>query len=116
MPLKKSQSLKQARAASLKQILLRKCSSFSKTYDKLSDIDDEEVDIPQDVPKGHFAVYVGQNRTRYILPIWILTRPEFQKLLRRAEEEFGFDHEMGLTIPCDEFAFQNLTSSLLASA
>ncbi|KAF7811813.1 auxin-responsive protein SAUR50-like [Senna tora] len=27
-----------------------------------------------------------------------------------AKEEFGFNHDMGLTIPCDEVAFQNLTS------
>ncbi|KAF5739349.1 EG isoform 3 [Tripterygium wilfordii] len=27
--------------------------------------------------------------------------PEFQSLLQQAEEEFGFDHDMGLTIPCE---------------
>ncbi|CAM8972196.1 hypothetical protein QQ045_029909 [Rhodiola kirilowii] len=114
MPLKKSHSEKLPQVRSLKQILLRKCSSFSKTYEKLSD--DEEATVPRDTPKGHFAVYVGPNRTRYILPISILTRPEFQQLLTRAEEEFGFDHEKGLTIPCDEYVFRNVTSSLLARA
>lgn len=68
--------------------------------------------LPLDVPKGHFAVYVGENRTRYIVPISFLTRPEFQSLLQQAEEEFGFDHEMGLTIPCEEVVFQSLTSML----
>ncbi|WOL19303.1 hypothetical protein Cni_G28101 [Canna indica] len=41
-----------------------------------------------------------------------LDRPEFQRLLRQAEEEFGFKHHMGLTIPCDEVAFCSLTSAL----
>ncbi|KAK9284802.1 hypothetical protein L1049_023979 [Liquidambar formosana] len=31
-----------------------------------------------------------------------LTHPEFQSLLQRSEEEFGFNHDMGLTIPCEE--------------
>ncbi|KAL0386900.1 UNVERIFIED_CONTAM: Auxin-responsive protein SAUR50 [Sesamum radiatum] len=63
-------------------------------------------------PKGIFAVYVGENRSRYIVPISFLSHPEFQCLLRRAEEEFGFDHEMGLTIPCEEVVFRSLTSML----
>ncbi|XP_073131101.1 protein SMALL AUXIN UP-REGULATED RNA 51-like [Henckelia pumila] len=104
MALKKSNKLSQA--ATLKQILKR-CSSLGKKHG----YDDEE-GLPMDVPKGHFAVYVGENRTRYIVPISFLTHPEFQCLLRRAEEEFGFDHEMGITIPCEEVVFRSLTSML----
>ncbi|KAL8459132.1 hypothetical protein ACS0TY_036556 [Phlomoides rotata] len=59
--------------------------------------------LPLDVPKGHFVVYVGENRCRYIVPISYLSRPEFQSLLQLAEEKFGFhSHNMGLSIPCDE--------------
>ncbi|KZV45976.1 SAUR family protein [Dorcoceras hygrometricum] len=104
MALKKSSKLPQA--AALKQILKR-CSSLGKKHGY-----DDEDGLPVDVPKGHFAVYVGQNRTRYIVPISFLTHPEFQCLLRRAEEEFGFDHEMGITIPCEEVVFRSLTSML----
>ncbi|XP_074275477.1 auxin-responsive protein SAUR50-like [Silene latifolia] len=94
-----------SQTALLKQILKR-CSSLGKKlgYD--------ENGLPLDVPKGHFAVYVGVNRSRYIVPISFLSHPEFQCLLRRAEEEFGFDHDMGLTIPCEEVVFLNLTSML----
>ncbi|URD94385.1 auxin-induced protein, partial [Musa troglodytarum] len=67
---------------------------------------------PVDVPKGHFVVYVGKNRSRFIVPISYLDHPQFQNLLRQAEEEFGFHHHMGLTIPCDETVFRSLTSSL----
>ncbi|MBA0605757.1 hypothetical protein Godav_018297 [Gossypium davidsonii] len=67
------------------------------------------------VPKGYFAVYVGESqKRRFIVPISFLNQPSFQKLLSIAEEEFGFSHPMGgLTIPCREEIFVNLTSSLL---
>uniref|UniRef100_A0A2N9IRE7 Uncharacterized protein n=1 Tax=Fagus sylvatica TaxID=28930 RepID=A0A2N9IRE7_FAGSY len=70
-----------------------------------------------DVPKGHFAVYVGEtHKKRFVIPISYLNHPLFQDLLNRAEEEFGFDHPMGaLTIPCSEEYFITLTSSLNGS-
>ncbi|CAM8942254.1 unnamed protein product [Rhodiola kirilowii] len=97
--------------------LMRKCSRLAKHHNSHGDgIDDgnkgHAAGLPLDVPKGHFVVYVGPNRVRYVVPISFLTRPEFQMLLHRAEEEFGFDHEMGLTLPCDEDVFQSLTSML----
>ncbi|CDY25465.1 BnaC09g39800D [Brassica napus] len=73
-------------------------------------------------PKGFLAVYVGESqKKRYVVPISYLTQPSFQALLRRrdmwcqfhSEEEFGFDHPMGgLTIPCPEDIFINVTSRL----
>ncbi|OIT22475.1 PREDICTED: auxin-responsive protein SAUR22-like [Nicotiana attenuata] len=62
-----------------------------------------------DVPKGHFAVYVGEReRKRYMVPITYLDHPSFQNLLRKAEEEFGFHHPTGgLTIPCNEDEMKN---------
>ncbi|KAF8406531.1 hypothetical protein HHK36_008619 [Tetracentron sinense] len=103
MALRKSAKLPQT--AVLKQILKR-CSSLGKKQGYY------EEGLPVDVPKGHFAVYVGEKRSRFIVPISFLTHPEFQSLLRRAEEEFGFDHDMGLTIPCEEVVFRSLTSML----
>ncbi|XP_059314318.1 auxin-responsive protein SAUR21-like [Lycium ferocissimum] len=67
-----------------------------------------------DVPKGHFAVYVGETeKKRYVVPIAYLNHTSFQELLQKAEEEFGFQHPMGgLTIPCNEDAFFHVTSRL----
>ncbi|XP_075477023.1 auxin-responsive protein SAUR23-like [Primulina tabacum] len=67
-----------------------------------------------DVPKGHLAVYVGEyQRKRFVVPISYLNHPWFQDLLRRAEEEFGFNHPAGdLTIPCSVNAFVELTSRM----
>ncbi|GMI91314.1 SMALL AUXIN UPREGULATED RNA 51 [Hibiscus trionum] len=104
MGIRKSNKLPQT--AVIKQILKR-CSSLGKKQSC-----DDEQGLPLDVPKGHFVVYVGENRSRYIVPISFLNRPEFQSLLHQAEEEFGFDHERGLTIPCEEVVFQSLTSML----
>ncbi|KAK4378227.1 hypothetical protein RND71_000089 [Anisodus tanguticus] len=68
----------------------------------------------RDVPKGHFAVYVGETqKKRFVIPISYLSEPLFQDLLSQVEEEFGFDHPMGgVTIPCSEDLFIDLTSRL----
>ncbi|XP_074335190.1 protein SMALL AUXIN UP-REGULATED RNA 16-like [Apium graveolens] len=86
--------------------LLKKCSSLGKKQKPNSN----EPGLPTDVPKGHFAVYVGKERTRHVVPISFLNYPEFLRLLQRAEEEFGFNYDMGLTIPCEGTVFESLTS------
>ncbi|CDY71215.1 BnaAnng36550D [Brassica napus] len=49
----------------------------------------------------------------YVVPVSYLSQPSFQALLSKSEEEFGFDHPMGgLTIPCPEDTFINVTSRL----
>ncbi|KAG2333991.1 auxin-responsive protein SAUR21 [Brassica napus] len=65
-------------------------------------------------PKGFLVVYVGESqKKRYVVPISYLSQPTFQALLSKSEEEFGFDHPMGgLTIPCPEDIFINVTSRL----
>nr|GLL26268.1 auxin-responsive protein SAUR50-like [Ipomoea trifida]GMC87128.1 auxin-induced protein 15A-like [Ipomoea batatas]GMD18483.1 auxin-induced protein 15A-like [Ipomoea batatas] len=94
-----------AQTAAIKQIIKR-CSSFGKKQHGY----DDGTGLPHDVPKGHFVVYVGENRSRYVIPISWLSHPEFQSLLHRAAEEFGFSHDMGLTIPCDEHDFCSVIS------
>ncbi|KAL5713471.1 Auxin-responsive protein saur21 [Ranunculus cassubicifolius] len=66
------------------------------------------------VPKGHIAVYVGESqKKRFVVPLSYLNHSLFQDLLNQAEEEYGFSHPMGgLTIPCDEYTFLDLTQRL----
>ena len=66
-----------------------------------------------EVPKGYLAVYVGEKMKRFVIPISYLNQPLFQELLSQAEEEYGYDHPTGgLTIPCREDEFLNITSRL----
>ncbi|EYU37895.1 hypothetical protein ABFS82_02G014100 [Erythranthe guttata] len=67
-----------------------------------------------EVPKGHLAVYVGESEKKhFIIPLSYLNNPSFQELLCQAEEELGFHHPMGgLTIPCNEELFTDITSHL----
>ncbi|KAG5581799.1 hypothetical protein H5410_052426 [Solanum commersonii] len=69
------------------------------------------------IPKGHCAVNVGESqKRRFVMPVSYLSQPLFQDLFAQAEEEFGFDHLMGgLTIPCKEDVFIDLTSRLKRS-
>ncbi|GMN51052.1 hypothetical protein TIFTF001_020201 [Ficus carica] len=61
--------------------------------------------IPKDVPKGHLAVYVGEDCKRYVINIALLKHPLFQALLNHVEEVFQFANGSRLCIPCDEYAF-----------
>lgn len=71
----------------------------------------------RDVPRGHFAVYVGEARTRFVIPTAYLKHPAFVALLNSVEEEFGFDHHSGgLTIPCSERDFAALVGRLSSSS
>ena len=63
---------------------------------------------PLDVPKGYLAVYVGPELRRFIIPTSYLSHPVFKILLEKAEEEFGYDHNGGLTLPCEIETFKYL--------
>ncbi|CAI9104669.1 OLC1v1003392C1 [Oldenlandia corymbosa var. corymbosa] len=92
--------------------LLKRSSSFESNYQS-------SPSASIDVPKGYCAVYVGESdeKKRYVIPIAYLNQPSFQELLSQAEEEFGYAHPMGgLTIPCREQMFIELTSRLSRKA
>ncbi|MQM14080.1 hypothetical protein Taro_047008 [Colocasia esculenta] len=64
----------------------------------------------RDIRKGCFAVYVGEETKRYVVPLRHLKHPVFLELLRMAEEEFGFNGggSGGLRIPCGTEVFERL--------
>lgn len=68
----------------------------------------QSLDMPNDVPRGYLAVYVGKELRRFIIPASYLSDPLFKVLLEKVEEEFGYDHSGGLTIPCDIETFKYL--------
>ncbi|KAK6915210.1 Small auxin-up RNA [Dillenia turbinata] len=60
------------------------------------------------VPKGFFAICVGKELKRYIIPTEYLGHQAFGILLREAEEEFGFQQEGVLKIPCEVSVFERI--------
>jgi SAUR family protein len=60
------------------------------------------------VPKGFFTVCVGKEMERFVIPTEYLGHWAFEELLKEAEEEFGFQHEGALRIPCDVKAFEGI--------
>lgn len=60
------------------------------------------------VPKGYLAVCVGKELKRYIIPTEYLGHQAFGILLREAEEEFGFQQEGVLKIPCEVPVFEKI--------
>ncbi|XP_058079527.1 protein SMALL AUXIN UP-REGULATED RNA 54-like isoform X2 [Magnolia sinica] len=80
----------------------------------ISDSEEESCPSPDhlpDIPKGYLAVYVGPELRRFIIPTSYLSLPVFKVLLEKAEEEFGFDPNGALTLPCDIETFKYILQS-----
>ncbi|XP_021748496.1 auxin-responsive protein SAUR32-like [Chenopodium quinoa] len=62
------------------------------------------------IPKGCLAIKVGlteEEQQRFVIPISHFNHPLFMKLLKEAEDEYGFHHKGTITIPChvEEFRY-----------
>lgn len=86
--------------------LLESCSEDSKE----SLLAQFNADNFKEVPKGFLAVYVGPELRRFVIPMTCLSMPDFRVLMDQAAEEFGFEQQGGLQIPCDE---EDFTMTLL---
>jgi SAUR family protein len=54
-------------------------------------------------PKGWMAIRVGaelEKQRRFLVPVMYLNHPLFLGLLKKAEEEYGFDQKGAIAIPC----------------
>ncbi|KAL2250658.1 auxin-responsive protein SAUR71-like [Sesamum indicum] len=60
--------------------------------------------VPDDVKEGHFAVLAVNNEeekpTRFVADLCLLKQPAFLRLLKLAEEEYGFQQTGALAVPC----------------
>ncbi|XP_071731285.1 auxin-responsive protein SAUR24-like [Rutidosis leptorrhynchoides] len=81
-----------------KSLLQAKKWSPSKTNCEMG----QETTVPKDVKEGHFAVIAANDNEerRFVVPLAYLGHPLFQRLLERAAEEYGFDHDGALMVPC----------------
>ncbi|GJN01816.1 hypothetical protein PR202_ga19115 [Eleusine coracana subsp. coracana] len=67
---------------------------------------------PPPPPKGHLAVSVGPEMQRFVIPMEYLKHRAFAALLQEAEEEFGFQQEGVLRIPCEVPVFVTILKSV----
>ncbi|XP_059312921.1 auxin-responsive protein SAUR36-like [Lycium ferocissimum] len=89
------------------------CSGSGRGYMHVGQdpVEDESVTVP----KGHLAVYVGQkdgDYKRVLVPVIYINHPLFSELLREAEEEYGFNHPGGITIPCRISEFERVQTRI----
>ena len=99
--LKKSTMQGNAGTGGVKSIkFLKKTLSFS---DRNQGISRDSV-----VPRGSLAVCVGEEMKRFVIPMAYLRCEAFDILLKEAEEEFGFQQEGILRIPCQVSLFEEI--------
>lgn len=73
-----------------------------------SDFEDDSFYCPEDVPEGYLAVYVGEERRRFVICTQWLNHRLFKALLDKSEQEYGFRHKGGLTLACEVVLFEHL--------
>lgn len=59
--------------------------------------------VPSDVKEGHFAVFSvnpEEEPQRFVVELHWLNDPSFLKLLKKAEDEYGFKQQGVLEFPC----------------
>jgi len=58
--------------------------------------------VAEDVKKGHFVVIAKdeEEAKRFVVPLSCLTNPVFVRLFEEAAEQYGFNGDSALTIPC----------------
>ncbi|KAI3760429.1 hypothetical protein L1987_50824 [Smallanthus sonchifolius] len=69
---------------------------------------DVEDRVSTTTPRGFLAVYVGDERQRFVVPTSCLSHPLFKILLAKAGEEFRYEQRNGLAFPCSVEAFQEV--------
>ncbi|CAK9149957.1 unnamed protein product [Ilex paraguariensis] len=93
---------------------------FSKPNSGCIRVDQEPAETkPMSVPKGHLAVYVGENEDdtcRILVPVIYFNHPLFGDLLKEAEKVYGFHHSGGIQIPCRKSEFESVKMRVAVSA
>ncbi|EHA8588405.1 Auxin-responsive protein SAUR32 [Cocos nucifera] len=66
-------------------------------------------------PKGRLGIRVGQEgeeQQRFEVPVEYLKHPLFMGLLHEAEEEFGYEQNAAITIPCGVDHFRDVQDTI----
>ncbi|KAI3750970.1 hypothetical protein L2E82_21925 [Cichorium intybus] len=68
-------------------------------------------DHKKNIPKGCVTVMVGhedEEKKRFVIPVMYMNHPLFLELLKEAEEEYGFQNQGPIIIPCRVQDFCNV--------
>ncbi|CAN4109587.1 unnamed protein product [Withania somnifera] len=102
--------------------MLKKMLQFSRRSNFRLDINDWDDDtaaslmpLPEDhVKEGHFVVHAiddGKQMRRFVIELSYLADPGFMRLLEQAEEEFGFQQQGVLAVPCRHSDLEKILES-----
>ncbi|CAK9181318.1 unnamed protein product [Ilex paraguariensis] len=110
-----------------KNMLSKKMGSMKKLVEKVKVIgsdnrepshsqcllsDKEDQGSSSSTPTGFFALYVGEERERFVIQTGYLSHPLFKMLLEKAYNEFGFKQRNRLVVPCSVTVFQEVVSAV----
>ncbi|OIT37188.1 PREDICTED: auxin-induced protein 15A-like [Nicotiana attenuata] len=91
------------------------CRERSQQVEYLLIKDNEEWSLTNSkssTPTGNLAIYVGEERERFVVPTSYLSHPLFKILLEKTYNEFGFEQTSGLVVPCSVNAFQEVVNAV----
>ncbi|KAL5731458.1 Auxin-responsive protein saur71 [Ranunculus cassubicifolius] len=64
------------------------------------------------VPQGHIPVYVGDEMERFVVSAEFLNHPIFVNLLKKSAQEYGYEQQGVLRIPCRVLVFRQVLDAL----
>ncbi|KAK7271314.1 hypothetical protein RJT34_27101 [Clitoria ternatea] len=64
------------------------------------------------VPEGHVPIYVGDEMERFVVSAELLNHPVFVKLLNQSAQEYGYEQQGVLRLPCHVFVFERVLEAL----
>ncbi|KAG6386257.1 hypothetical protein SASPL_155149 [Salvia splendens] len=93
-------------------VRLRQVVRRWKTRSLMRRFSEEPDGLNQHTPPGSVAVYVGLERDRFVVPTRFLNYPVFVALLDQAEEEFGYQPNGAISLPCETGFFRHVINLL----
>ncbi|KAK8563396.1 hypothetical protein V6N12_035544 [Hibiscus sabdariffa] len=72
----------------------------------------EQMSPSASTPSGFFAVYVGEEEERFVVPTSFLSHPLFKMLLDKSYKEYGFQQRDKLIVPCSVCTFQEVVNAV----
>ena len=72
----------------------------------------EQISPTASIPSGFFAIYVGEEEERFVVPTSFLSHPLFKMLLEKSYNEYGFEQRNKLVVPCSVSTFQKVVNAV----